>query len=189
MAIHEVVHTLEVGAGPSSLRKDCSYHFPHRGIVEAERRGLLEVSLRGGALWMQLVLGPDGGPPRRPPPRPTARREDMRSPSRGRDGTAQARGDGTVAPYPDPPLRQPPPRPPARRDDARSPSRGREGAAPARVDGAVAPHPELLLWDGATPLTRDPLRSAAGTPRTTPRPPGTRRGGMISQPSSPFQTF
>ena len=33
-------------------------------------------------------------------------------------------------------------------------------------------HPELLPWNGVTPLTRDQLRSAAGTPPDHPEAPG-----------------
>ena len=45
---------------------------------------------------------------------------------------------------------------------------GGGGGAPARGDGTVAPPPELLPLDEVPPLTRDQLRSAAGTPPVPP---------------------
>ena len=93
VTVHEVLHAIQVGTGTSPLREDCSYRSLHRGIVTAQQRGLLEFFPREGALWVQLTLGPDGGPPR--PPR-RGRRRGGRSQDHGPGGgTGRLKPGGT----------------------------------------------------------------------------------------------
>ena len=134
VTLHEVVRALEFEMGPRSRREPCSYHRPHRGIVEAKRR-----AIRGLPARRSYV-----------------------------DGTRLRSGRRFTTPTPAVTRRAA-----GRR---RSTNQGKGGGAPARDDAAVAAPPGLLPWDEVTEITRDQLRSAAGTPPVSPsESPGDRR--------------